>query len=181
MKHLVSGVARAALAILATATAVLLAGATWAGDKPQPFLPDAITSSTVPPNGDLNPYGVAIVPRGFPAGGTLSPGDVLVSNFNDIGNNQGAGTTIVKLTPDDTVALGVPAGQKGKRGRVLSGVGPRSDHRPRRLAARVCAGRQRPDRGRGDRSRRGRCSFSTARAKWWRRRLIPTSSTGRGT
>ncbi len=123
MKHLVSGVARAALAILATATAVLLAGATWAGDKPQPFLPDAITSSTVPPNGDLNPYGVAIVPRGFPAGGTLSPGDVLVSNFNDINNNQGAGTTIVKLTPDDTIAPGVPAGQKGSATVFFQGSG----------------------------------------------------------
>src|SRR5262249_10849289 len=38
--------------------------------------------STVPSNGDVNPYGVAYVPSNFPSGGLLNPGDVLVSNFN---------------------------------------------------------------------------------------------------
>ncbi|HMB03140.1 MAG TPA: hypothetical protein VKP69_05285, partial [Isosphaeraceae bacterium] len=38
--------------------------------------------STVPTNGDTNPYGVAFVPNGFPSGGKLNPGDILVSNFN---------------------------------------------------------------------------------------------------
>lgn len=69
---------------------------------PAAFLPDATTTaqsiSTVPPNGDTNPYGVAFVPTGFPAGGNLSPGDVLVSNWKDK-KIQGAGTTIVKITP----------------------------------------------------------------------------------
>ncbi len=55
--------------------------------------------STVPPNGDLNPYGVAYVPTGFPSGGSLSPGDVLVSNFNATSNLQGTGTTIVRIDP----------------------------------------------------------------------------------
>ena len=55
--------------------------------------------STVPPNGDVNPYGVAFVPRGFSRGGPLQPGDVLVSNFNNSANQQGTGTTIVRLTP----------------------------------------------------------------------------------
>jgi hypothetical protein len=55
-------------------------------------------------NGDLNPYGVAFVPEGFPSGGSLKPGDILVSNFNDKGNVQGTGTTIVKLTPNGQVA-----------------------------------------------------------------------------
>jgi hypothetical protein len=55
--------------------------------------------STVPPNGDVNPYGVAFVPRGFSRGGQLQPGDVLVSNFNNSTNQQGTGTTIVRLTP----------------------------------------------------------------------------------
>ena len=37
--------------------------------------------STVPGNGDLNPYGIAFVPAGFPAttGSLLEPGDILVS------------------------------------------------------------------------------------------------------
>ena len=68
------------------------------------FLPETVVSSTVPENGDVNPYGVAIVPPGFPSGGTIAPGDVLVSNFNNTGNLQGTGTTIIKLTPDDSVA-----------------------------------------------------------------------------
>ena len=52
---------------------------------------------TVPSNGDVNPYGVAFVPDGFPKDGALQPGDILVSNFNDGGNIQGTGTTIVKI------------------------------------------------------------------------------------
>jgi hypothetical protein len=59
------------------------------------------TFSTVPSsNGDLNPYGVAFVPQGFEGAGVLSPGDLLVSNFNNSTNTQGTGTTIVRITPD---------------------------------------------------------------------------------
>ena len=62
--------------------------------------------STVPAvNGDLNPYGVAFVPSGFLPGGNLNPGDILVSNFNNSGNIQGTGTTIVKIAPDGTQSL----------------------------------------------------------------------------
>jgi hypothetical protein len=57
------------------------------------------TFSTVPSNGDLNPYGVAFVPANFPAGGVLQPGDLLVANFNSAGNTQGTGTTITRITP----------------------------------------------------------------------------------
>jgi hypothetical protein len=53
--------------------------------------------STVPSNGDVNPYGVAFVPPGFPSGGKLQAGDILVSNFNNSQNLQGTGTTIVKI------------------------------------------------------------------------------------
>jgi hypothetical protein len=53
--------------------------------------------STVPPDGDVNPYGVAFVPAGFPRGGALDEGDILVSNFNDADNLQGTGTTIVRV------------------------------------------------------------------------------------
>ena len=72
------------------------------------FLPDATTSaqsiSTVPSNGDTNPYGVAFVPTGFPSGGPLKPGDVLVANWNDK-KIQGAGTTIVRITPSGQQSL----------------------------------------------------------------------------
>ena len=57
------------------------------------------TFSTVPPSGDVNPYGVAYVPQGFSAGTTLHPGDLLVSNFNNSTNTQGTGLTIVRITP----------------------------------------------------------------------------------
>ncbi len=63
------------------------------------------TASTVPSNGDLNPYGVAFVPSGFPTGGVLNPGDVLVSNWNDSKNASGTGTTIVRVTPSNQTSV----------------------------------------------------------------------------
>jgi hypothetical protein len=69
-----------------------------------PFIPVLVNSSTIPASGDVNPYGVAFVPEGFPAGGAISAGDVLVSNFNSNANIQGTGTTIVQLTPGGTLA-----------------------------------------------------------------------------
>jgi hypothetical protein len=65
----------------------------------------SITTSTIPPSGDLNPYGVAFVPAGFPAGANIAPGDVLVANFNNSTNAQGTGTTIVSITPTGQQAL----------------------------------------------------------------------------
>jgi len=41
------------------------------------FIPLLVNSSTMPLNGDLNPYGVAFVPNGFPVGGAIASGDVL--------------------------------------------------------------------------------------------------------
>lgn len=74
--------------------------------------PSSVTSSTVPPNGDVNPYGVAFVPQGFPAHGTISANDLLVANFNNAKNLQGTGTTIVKIVPNanPTVFFAGPAG-----------------------------------------------------------------------
>ncbi|MCA1684374.1 MAG: hypothetical protein LC745_00005, partial [Planctomycetia bacterium] len=69
------------------------------------------TASTVPANGDLNPYGVAFVPFAVAPGGVLRPGDLLVSNFNNArnatrtGNLQGTGTTIVRIGPDNAQSL----------------------------------------------------------------------------
>ncbi len=88
---------------------VLAAGlCSWAGsalaDEGDAFIPKLVNSSTIPANGDLNPYGVAFVPENFPAGGTLGERDVLVSNFNNSTNAQGTGTTIIKLTPGGPLA-----------------------------------------------------------------------------
>jgi len=56
-------------------------------------------TSTVPANGDVNPYGVAVVPATI---GGLIQGHVLVSNFNAVSNLQGTGTTIMDIAPDGT-------------------------------------------------------------------------------
>jgi hypothetical protein len=63
------------------------------------FLPSPVrTVSTVPANGDVNPYGVAFVPRNFETGsGPLMHGDILVSNYNNSANLQGTGTTIIRV------------------------------------------------------------------------------------
>jgi len=99
---------RVSLRILLVLSIGLLSLATVSG-KTQ-FLPNLLISSTIPSNADLNPYGVAFVPEGFPEGGAVAPGDILVSNFNDTTNTQGTGTTIIKFTPNlnGAVAPAVP-------------------------------------------------------------------------
>ena len=62
----------------------------------------ATLGSTVPANGDVNPYGVARVPRTI---GHLVEGRFLVSNFNNAGNLQGTGTTIVQVAPNGSMQL----------------------------------------------------------------------------
>jgi len=93
MKQLVSAV---------SALAVFSAGTLYAGNHVTiPFLPTPQMVSTVPPNGDQNPYGVAFVPHDFKGGGgPLQSGDILVSNFNNSDNKQGTGTTIVRIGAD---------------------------------------------------------------------------------
>jgi hypothetical protein len=68
-------------------------------DLDGPFLPSPVrVVSTVPANGDQNPYGVAFVPNNFiTTNGLLHHGDILVSNFNNGANLQGTGTTIVRV------------------------------------------------------------------------------------
>ena len=73
-----------------------------------PNRPAPITlGTTVPANGDQNPYGVALVPRTV---GKLVQGRFLVSNFNNAGsapngNLQGTGTTIVQMAPNGSQKL----------------------------------------------------------------------------
>ena len=62
----------------------------------------SVVSSTVPANGDVNPYGVARVEH---TKGNLHAGNILVSNFNNSANLQGTGTTIVEISPQGTMSL----------------------------------------------------------------------------
>jgi hypothetical protein len=96
----------------------------YAEEGTKPFIPRIIVSSTIPLNGDLNPYGLAFVPDGFAPGGTIAPGDVLVANFNAKNNFQGTGKTIIRLTPNSAVAPAVPAGQKGNAVTFFAGHQP---------------------------------------------------------
>jgi hypothetical protein len=86
----VGAAALAAFAIVPAAQAGV--GSSFIG----PFTHNDQIASTVPANGDVNPYGVAVVPTST---GSLVKGDVLVSNFNNKANLQGTGTTIVQVSP----------------------------------------------------------------------------------
>jgi hypothetical protein len=55
-----------------------------------------------PGNGDVNPYGVAVVPKSV---GSLVAGDVLISNFNNVANSQGTGTTIMQVSPSGKASV----------------------------------------------------------------------------
>jgi len=83
-----------------------IALAQWSGAD-DAFLPSPVrTVSTVPANGDVNPYGVAFVPRNFETGsGPLKHGDILVSNFNNSANQQGTGTIIVRVPTSGSPSL----------------------------------------------------------------------------
>jgi hypothetical protein len=76
--------------------------------------------STVPANGDVNPYGLAIVPSSI---GRLHAGELLVSNFNDKQNNQGTGTTIDELTTAGKSTLFATVSAKSLPGSCPGGVG----------------------------------------------------------
>ncbi len=76
--------------------------------------------STVPANGDQNPYGVFVVRHSI---GRLQKGDVLVSNFNDKANDQGTGSTIVQISPSGHRTLFAHINAATLPGRCPGGVG----------------------------------------------------------
>ena len=55
-----------------------------------------LLTSTVPENGDQNPYALFVAPV---SAGKIKKDDVLIDNFNDKNNLQGLGSTIVTYTP----------------------------------------------------------------------------------
>ena len=105
VKHRILLAAGAGAAGVVLAAGVALAPAAGASTQPSfvgGFKTISTVGSTVPKNGDLNPYGVAVVTR---SKDRLHRGDVLVSNFNDKANTQGTGTTIVEVSPNHTVRV----------------------------------------------------------------------------
>jgi hypothetical protein len=90
----------------------------------RPFLAGLHTvrriASTVPADGDVNPYGITVVPR---TTGHLVKGDTLVSNFNARANVQGTGTTIVQIAPDGTVTPFAQLGRLPARQSCPGGIG----------------------------------------------------------
>ncbi len=76
--------------------------------------------STVPSNGDVNPYGIVVVPQST---GALVQGGVLMSNFNNADNAQGTGTTIVQEMPDGTVTQFAQITQATTSGPCPGGIG----------------------------------------------------------
>jgi len=100
---------------VAAALLALLLGGALAAPAAQafdhPFIAGFKTASevgsTVPGNGDQNPYGIVNVAS---SSGKLVAGSILISNFNNAGspptgNLQGTGSTIVQLSPRGKLSL----------------------------------------------------------------------------
>src|SRR5579863_102607 len=91
---------RAMLASALFTSVALLPAAALPASQPASFLEgihrQTTLTSTVPDNGDQNPYAIVVAPV---SAGTIQKDDVLVTNFNDAGNLQGLGTTIVDYNP----------------------------------------------------------------------------------
>ena len=100
----------------------LTPGAAAAFDHPFIGQFHTITSiaSTVPANGDVNPYGIVTVPRNT---GALVRGDTLVSNFNNEENLQGTGTTIVQISPAGALSVFAKIDPSSLPGPCPGGVG----------------------------------------------------------
>ncbi len=90
----------AALVIAPLCLAPLCSPSGASADTPAGFLAtihhQTTLTSTVPGNGDQNPYAIFVAPV---SAGRIKEGDVLVDNFNDKANLQGGGTTIVDYDP----------------------------------------------------------------------------------
>ena len=118
---------RAALAAVAALTALAVGMSAVAAAKPtssKPFLSHlkkiSTIASTVPRNGDVNPYGLVMIHQ---SAGRLHAGDLLISNFNDKANNQGTGKTIVEISPSGTRTQFARLRAHHLHGRCPGGVG----------------------------------------------------------
>jgi hypothetical protein len=105
----------AALLVAACALSVQAQGSR-SGKQPQ----ISVVGSTVPANGDVNPYGIVRIPR---SSGSLLEGNILISNFNNSNNLQGTGTTIVQIAPNGTASLFAQIDARTLPGPCPGGVG----------------------------------------------------------
>lgn len=112
------------LAVVSMLLAFALAAATTNAGDDDSVLKNlhtiTVIGSTVPKNGDVNPYGVARVNR---SSGNLHEGHILVSNFNASSNFQGTGTTIVDVAPNGTISLFAQIDPTNLPGPCPGGVG----------------------------------------------------------
>jgi hypothetical protein len=114
----------AVLAAIGSLALVLIAGSSlaYAGQPENAAKSHTIStvSSTIPSNGDINPYGVFRVSRSV---GRLNRGSILISNFNNSANLQGTGTTLVQIAPDGTFSLFAQIDPTSLPGPCPGGVG----------------------------------------------------------
>jgi hypothetical protein len=122
MPHRLAPRLAALLACAACAALALAPAGASAFDRPFIGQFATLTSigSTVPANGDVNPYGIVTVPR---SAGALVGGDLLISNFNNSENLQGTGTTIVQVAPGGGTTLFARIDPKTLPGPCPGGVG----------------------------------------------------------
>jgi len=80
----------------------------------------SVLASTVPANGDVNPYGMFVVQQTV---GNLIRGHILVSNFNNASNLQGTGSTVVQISPQGHVSLFAEITPKDLAGSCPGGIG----------------------------------------------------------
>ncbi len=114
---------RVSMAAVAAAVVLLVltaAGASGAAGFLGRFHHVRVVASTVPANGDVNPYGTVVVQRSV---GRLVAGNVLVSNFNNGANLQGTGTTIVQISPSGRRTVFARLSSSMLPGRCPGGVG----------------------------------------------------------
>jgi len=119
-----AGALLGAAALLASTAGAPAGAAVRASRAPSAFISSLHTirtiASTVPANGDINPYGLAVVPASV---GSLHAGSYLLSNFNAKSNDQGTGTTIVELTPSGKRSLFATVDASTLPGPCPGGVG----------------------------------------------------------
>lgn len=77
-------------------------------------------ASTVPGNGDVNPYGTVVIRH---TQGDLQRGNVLISNFNNKKNLQGTGRTIVQITPGGKLSVFAKISPNHLPGSCPGGIG----------------------------------------------------------
>jgi hypothetical protein len=93
-----AAIAVAAVAVSAAAITGLSTAAANAAPVPNPLghVQDKAVASLIAPNGDRDPFGIAVVPL---TAGHLTAGNLLVAEFSDKHGTAGAGTTILQVNP----------------------------------------------------------------------------------